>query len=142
LRSIFVAVSTNREKVQEFGIDVANMFEFWDWVGGRYSLWSAIGLSIALYLGFDAFMELLSGAYAMDRHFTEEPLESNIPVILAMLGVWYNNFFDVHSHAVIPYDQYLHRFPAYLQQLDMESNGKRVNRLGKRLSMLRPSNLG
>ncbi|MDP8306281.1 MAG: glucose-6-phosphate isomerase [Candidatus Chlorobium antarcticum] len=127
----FVAVSTNREKVQEFGIDVANMFEFWDWVGGRYSLWSAIGLSIALYLGFDAFMELLSGAYAMDRHFTEEPLESNIPVILAMLGVWYNNFFDVHSHAVIPYDQYLHRFPAYLQQLDMESNGKRVNRLGK-----------
>ena len=127
----FVAVSTNRDKVQEFGIDVANMFGFWDWVGGRYSLWSAIGLSIALYLGFDAFMELLRGANAMDRHFTEEPIESNIPVILAMLGIWYNNFFDVHSHAVIPYDQYLHRFPAYLQQLDMESNGKRVDRFGK-----------
>jgi len=126
----FVAVSTNREKVQEFGIDAANMFGFWDWVGGRYSLWSAIGLSIALYLGFDAFKALLAGAFAMDRHFVEEPLESNIPVILGMLGVWYNNFFDVHSHAVIPYDQYLHRFPAYLQQLDMESNGKRVDRQG------------
>jgi glucose-6-phosphate isomerase len=127
----FVAVSTNRSKVVEFGIDEANMFRFWDWVGGRYSLWSSIGLSIALFLGFDRFQELLNGAYAMDEHFQNEPLEQNIPVILALLGVWYNNFFDVSSHAVIPYDQYLHRFPAYLQQLDMESNGKRVDRSGK-----------
>ncbi|NTW83829.1 MAG: glucose-6-phosphate isomerase [Chlorobiaceae bacterium] len=126
----FAAVSTNREKVVEFGIDEANMFRFWDWVGGRYSLWSSIGLSIALYLGFDRFQELLEGACAMDRHFCDEPLERNIPVILAVLGIWYNNFFDVASHAVIPYDQYLHRFPAYLQQLDMESNGKRTDRQG------------
>jgi len=126
----FAAVSTNRTKVVEFGIDEANMFRFWDWVGGRYSLWSSIGLSIALYLGFDRFQELLDGAWAMDRHFIHEPLEKNIPVLLALLGIWYNNFFDVTSHAVIPYDQYLHRFPAYLQQLDMESNGKRVNRDG------------
>ncbi len=129
----FVAVSTNRSKVVEFGIDEANMFRFWDWVGGRYSLWSSIGLSIALFLGFERFQELLNGAYAMDEHFHHEPLERNIPVLLALLGVWYNNFFDVSSHAVIPYDQYLHRFPAYLQQLDMESNGKRVDRLGKRV---------
>ncbi|NTU93270.1 MAG: glucose-6-phosphate isomerase [Chlorobiaceae bacterium] len=127
----FVAVSTNRAKVEEFGIDTENMFRFWDWVGGRYSLWSAIGLSIALYLGFDRFEELLAGAHAMDEHFLNEPLESNVPVILAMLGIWYNNFFDARTHAIIPYDQYLHRFPAYLQQLDMESNGKRVNRLGR-----------
>jgi glucose-6-phosphate isomerase len=126
----FAAVSTNRRKVVEFGIDEANMFRFWDWVGGRYSLWSSIGLSIALFLGFEKFQELLDGAYAMDRHFCTEPLERNIPVILAVLGIWYNNFFDVASHAVIPYDQYLHRFPAYLQQLDMESNGKRVDRQG------------
>ena len=126
----FVAVSTNRAKVVEFGIDEANMFRFWDWVGGRYSLWSSIGLSIALYLGFDRFQELLDGAYAMDEHFKNEPLERNIPIILAVLGIWYNNFFEVSSHAVIPYDQYMHRFPAYLQQLDMESNGKRVNRQG------------
>jgi len=126
----FVAVSTNREKVVAFGIDEANMFRFWDWVGGRYSLWSSIGLSIALFLGFDRFQELLNGAYAMDRHFQNEPLEKNIPVLLAVLGIWYNNFFEVSSHAVIPYDQYMHRFPAYLQQLDMESNGKRVNRQG------------
>lgn len=126
----FVAVSTNRSKVVEFGIDEANMFRFWDWVGGRYSLWSSIGLSIALFLGFDCFQELLNGAYAMDEHFCNEPLEGNIPVVLALLGVWYNNFFDVSSHAVIPYDQYLHRFPAYLQQLDMESNGKRVDKQG------------
>lgn len=126
----FVAVSTNRSKVVEFGIDDANMFRFWDWVGGRYSLWSSIGLSIALFLGFDRFQELLNGAYAMDEHFRESPLEGNIPVLLALLGVWYNNFFDVSSHAVIPYDQYLHRFPAYLQQLDMESNGKRVDLAG------------
>ncbi len=122
----FVAVSTNRAKVVEFGIDEANMFRFWDWVGGRYSLWSSIGLSIALFLGFDHFQELLNGAYAMDEHFRQTPLESNIPVLLALLGIWYNNFFASSSHAVIPYDQYLHRFPAFLQQLDMESNGKRV----------------
>ncbi|NHQ60348.1 glucose-6-phosphate isomerase [Chlorobium sp. BLA1] len=126
----FAAVSTNRAKVIEFGIDEANMFRFWDWVGGRYSLWSSIGLSIALYLGFERFEELLQGAWAMDEHFQNEPLEHNIPVLLALLGIWYNNFFGVSSHAVIPYDQYLHRFPAYLQQLDMESNGKRVNRDG------------
>ncbi|UWX58457.1 glucose-6-phosphate isomerase [Chlorobaculum sp. MV4-Y] len=126
----FVAVSTNREKVEEFGINPANMFRFWDWVGGRYSLWSAIGLSIALYLGFDRFSELLAGARAMDEHFLGAPLEQNMPVILAMLGIWYNNFFGAHSQAIIPYDQYLHRFPAYLQQLDMESNGKRVDRAG------------
>ena len=126
----FVAVSTNREKVEEFGIDTANMFRFWDWVGGRYSLWSAIGLSIALYVGFERFNELLAGAHAMDEHFQNAPLEANMPVILAMLGIWYNNFFGSHSQAIIPYDQYLHRFPAYLQQLDMESNGKRVDRAG------------
>ena len=126
----FIAVSTNRAKVVEFGIDEANMVRFWDWVGGRYSLWSSIGLSIALYLGFDQFQELLNGAHAMDQHFLNEPLESNIPVLLGLLGIWYNNFFEVSSHAVIPYDQYMHRFPAYLQQLDMESNGKRVNRQG------------
>lgn len=127
----FVAVSTNTEKVEEFGIDAANMFRFWDWVGGRYSLWSAIGLSIALYLGFDRFRELLAGAHAMDDHFQKAPLEQNMPVILAMLGIWYNNFLGAHSQAIIPYDQYLHRFPAFLQQLDMESNGKRVDRQGK-----------
>ncbi|NTU54040.1 MAG: glucose-6-phosphate isomerase [Chlorobiaceae bacterium] len=126
----FVAVSTNREKVEEFGIDASNMFRFWDWVGGRYSLWSAIGLSIALYLGFDRFSELLAGAHAMDEHFLNAPLEQNMPVILALLGIWYNNFFGAHSQAFIPYDQYLHRFPAFLQQLDMESNGKRVDRNG------------
>jgi glucose-6-phosphate isomerase len=123
----FAAVSTNRQKVVEFGIDPSNMFRFWDWVGGRYSLWSSIGLSIALYLGFDHFSELLAGARAMDEHFLSAPLLGNMPVIMALLGIWYNNFFDVRSHAVIPYDQYLHRFPAYLQQLDMESNGKRVD---------------
>ncbi|MEI7694552.1 MAG: glucose-6-phosphate isomerase [Chlorobium sp.] len=126
IASHFVAVSTNRAKVVEFGIDEANMFRFWDWVGGRYSLWSSIGLSIALFLGFDHFEALLQGAYAMDEHFRHAPLEGNIPVLLALLGIWYNNFFATSSHAVIPYDQYLHRFPAYLQQLDMESNGKRV----------------
>ncbi|MBF0585365.1 glucose-6-phosphate isomerase [Prosthecochloris sp. N3] len=127
----FVAVSTNREAVEAFGIDPGNMFVFWDWVGGRYSLWSSIGLSIALYLGFDRFEELLAGAHAMDEHFCSAPLEENMPVILAMLGIWYHNFFDAPSHAVIPYDQYLHRLPAYLQQLDMESNGKRVDRDGR-----------
>jgi glucose-6-phosphate isomerase len=126
----FVAVSTNAEEVRKFGIDPRNMFEFWDWVGGRYSLWSAIGLSIALSIGMNRFEELLEGAYAMDEHFRSAPLARNMPVILALLGIWYRNFFGAQSHAVIPYDQYLHRFPAYLQQLEMESNGKRVRRDG------------
>jgi glucose-6-phosphate isomerase len=127
----FVALSTNAKAVTAFGIDPANMFEFWDWVGGRYSLWSAIGLSIALAVGIDAFEELLTGAYEMDEHFRTAPLEQNIPVLLALLGVWYNNFFDADSCVILPYDQYLHRFPAYLQQGDMESNGKRVTRGGE-----------
>lgn len=122
----FVAISTNLERVTAFGIDPENMFEFWDWVGGRYSLWSAIGLSIALYLGMDRFEELLQGAHAADEHFRNAPPEENIPMIMGLLGVWYGNFFGAGSHAVLPYDQYLHRFPAYLQQGDMESNGKRV----------------
>ncbi len=130
IASHFVAVSTNSSAVSEFGIDPANMFAFWDWVGGRYSLWSAIGLPIALSVGMDHFEELLSGAHAMDRHFETAPLESNLPVILALLGIWYNNFFGAETHALLPYDQYLHRFPAYLQQADMESNGKRVTRDG------------
>ena len=127
----FVAVSTNAKAVSAFGIDTDNMFEFWDWVGGRYSLWSAVGLSIALYLGMDHFEELLEGAHEMDEHFRTAPLEENIPVILAMLGVWYNNFFDADSYAMLPYDQYMHRFSAYFQQGDMESNGKSVTRDGK-----------
>jgi len=126
----FVAISTAREKVTAFGIDARNMFEFWDWVGGRYSLWSAIGLSIAVFIGMDNFEELLSGAHEMDEHFRTAPLERNLPVILGLLGVWYNNFFGAETHAVLPYDQYLHRLPAYLQQGDMESNGKRVTRDG------------
>ena len=124
----FVAVSTNTKAVKAFGIDPANMFEFWDWVGGRYSLWSAIGLSIAIYLSMDQFEALLGGAHAMDEHFRSTPLEQILPVVMGLLGVWYGDFFDAQSHAVLPYDQYLHRFPAYLQQLDMESNGKRVRR--------------
>ncbi|MFA7316408.1 MAG: glucose-6-phosphate isomerase [Sulfuricella sp.] len=124
----FVAVSTNAVEVARFGIDTANMFEFWDWVGGRYSLWSAIGLPIALYLGMDHFEALLEGAFEMDEHFRHAPFEQNMPVILGLLGIWYNNFFASQSHAVLPYDRYLHRLPAYLQQLDMESNGKRVSR--------------
>lgn len=127
----FVAVSTNARAVSAFGIDPANMFEFWDWVGGRYSLWSAVGLSIALYIGMDNFEQLLTGAHEMDEHFRTMPLEENIPVILGMLGVWYNNFFAADSHALLPYDQYMHRFPAYFQQGDMESSGKRVTRDGK-----------
>jgi len=127
----FVAVSTNARAVSAFGIDPANMFEFWDWVGGRYSLWSAVGLSIALYLGMDNFEELLAGAHEMDEHFRSAPMEENVPVILAMLGVWYNNFFAADSHALLPYDQYMHRFPAYFQQGDMESNGKCVTHAGK-----------
>jgi glucose-6-phosphate isomerase len=126
----FVALSTNTSGVKDFGIDPDNMFVFWDWVGGRYSLWSAIGLSIACSIGFDNFRSLLEGAHAMDRHFREAPLEKNIPVILALLGIWYNNFFGAQTHAVLPYDQYMHRFSAYLQQLDMESNGKYTGRDG------------
>ncbi|MDX8404214.1 MAG: glucose-6-phosphate isomerase [Mariprofundaceae bacterium] len=127
----FVAVSTNAKAVENFGIDTEHMFEFWDWVGGRYSLWSAVGLSIALYIGMDNFEKLLSGAHDMDEHFRTAPFEENIPVILALLGVWYNNFFDADSHAILPYDQYMHRFPAYFQQGDMESNGKQVTRDGE-----------
>jgi glucose-6-phosphate isomerase len=122
----FVALSSHAERVRKFGIDPQNMFEFWDWVGGRYSLWSAIGLSIALYIGMEQFEELLAGAHVVDEHFRQEPLESNIPVIMGLLGIWYTNFFGAESHAILPYDQYLHRFPAYLQQGDMESNGKGV----------------
>ncbi len=127
----FVAVSTNAKEVEKFGIDTANMFGFWDWVGGRYSLWSAIGLSIALYVGYNNFEKLLAGAHSMDKHFQTAPLEKNLPVILAVLGVWYNNFFGAQSEAILPYDQYLDRFAAYFQQGDMESNGKYVDRDGK-----------
>jgi len=126
----FVAISTNEAEVKKFGIDPENMFRFWDWVGGRYSLWSAIGLSIACTIGFENFVELLEGAHAMDIHFRETPFEENIPVILALIGVWYNNFFDAQTEAILPYDQYLHRFPAYFQQGNMESNGKFVDRSG------------
>jgi len=129
----FVALSTNAKAVTDFGIDQANMFAFWDWVGGRYSLWSAIGLSIALYVGMDHFEALLSGAHEMDQHFQTAPLEENMPVIMALIGIWYNNFFDVATHAILPYDQGMSRFPAYLQQADMESNGKFICRDGKRI---------
>lgn len=129
----FVALSTNARAVTDFGIDQANMFAFWDWVGGRYSLWSAIGLSIALYVGMDHFEALLSGAHEMDQHFQTAPLEENMPVIMALIGIWYNNFFDVATHAILPYDQGMSRFPAYLQQADMESNGKFICRDGKRI---------
>jgi glucose-6-phosphate isomerase len=126
----FVAVSTNREQVEKFGIDPENMFVFWDWVGGRYSLWSAIGLSIVCTIGYDNFVELLEGAHAMDRHFRETAYSENIPVILALIGIWYNNFFDAETEAILPYDQYMHRFAAYFQQGNMESNGKHVDRSG------------
>lgn len=126
----FVALSTNTKGVEKFGIDTANMFEFWDWVGGRYSLWSAIGLSIVLSLGYENFVELLSGAHAYDEHFRNTEFEQNPSVILGMLGIWYNNFFDSETEAILPYDQYLHRFAAYFQQGDMESNGKHVDRNG------------
>lgn len=129
----FVALSTNKSGVSAFGIDTANMFEFWDWVGGRYSLSSAIGLSIALYIGFDHFLELLQGLHDMDEHFRTAPLESNIPVLMALLGVWYNNFFGAETQCILPYDQYLHRFPAYFQQGDMESNGKGVTKQGQQI---------
>ncbi len=127
----FVAVSTNEEKVRDFGIDTDYMFPFWDWVGGRYSTWSAIGLGIALVIGMDKFEEMLEGGHAMDEHFRTSPLESNMPAIMALLGVWYANFFGWSTHAVLPYDQYLTRFPQFLQQMDMESNGKRVDLDGR-----------
>jgi glucose-6-phosphate isomerase len=126
----FVALSTNEAEVSKFGIDTANMFEFWDWVGGRYSLWSAIGLSIALYIGMDQFENLLTGAFEMDEHFRTTPPERNLPVILGLIGIWYNDFFNAQTEAILPYDQYMHRFPAYFQQGDMESNGKSVDRDG------------
>ncbi|MGB7526449.1 glucose-6-phosphate isomerase [Sphingobacterium cellulitidis] len=129
----FAALSTNESGVSAFGIDTKNMFEFWDWVGGRYSLWSAIGLSICLSVGYDHFEELLTGAYEADEHFRNAEFEENIPVIMALLGVWYNNFFEAESSAILPYDQYLHRFAAYFQQGDMESNGKYIDRNGNRV---------
>ena len=131
--SHFAALSTNREGVVAFGIDPENMFAFWDWVGGRYSLWSAIGASIALAIGFDNFEKLLSGAYAVDEHFRTAPFAENIPVIMGLMGVWYNNFFGAESHAILPYDQYMKYFPMYFQQGDMESNGKSVTRQGERV---------
>ncbi len=130
----FIALSTNEKAVTAFGIDKANMFEFWDWVGGRYSLWSAIGLSIALTIGYDNFEKLLAGAHEMDMHFKTQPLQDNIPVKMALIGLWYVNFFGVQSEAILPYDQYLHRFAAYFQQGNMESNGKSVDRNGNSLS--------
>ena len=130
----FVALSTNAKAVSEFGIDPANMFEFWDWVGGRYSLWSAIGLSIAIYVGMDNFEDLLAGGHEMDNHFRNTPLEKNLPVIMALIGIWYNNFFHVDTKAILPYDQGMARFPAYLQQADMESNGKFISRDGDRVN--------
>lgn len=126
----FVALSTNVEEVTKFGIDEENMFGFESWVGGRYSVWSAIGLSVALYIGFDNFHEFLAGAHAMDKHFKETPLEENIPVIGGLLSVWYSDFFGAQTHLVSPFDQYMSRFPAYLQQLSMESNGKAITRSG------------
>ena len=129
----FVALSTNTQEVSDFGIDPVNMFEFWDWVGGRYSLWSSIGLSIALVIGMNRFEEMLAGGHDVDEHFRTVPLPENIPVLMALLGVWYHNFFNAHSHAILPYDQYLHRFAAYLQQADMESNGKGVDRDGQKI---------
>jgi len=129
----FVALSTNTKEVEKFGIDTANMFEFWDWVGGRYSLWSAIGLSIVLSIGFDNFKQLLAGAHSVDQHFAHTAPEKNIPVILALINLWYNNFFDAQTEAILPYDQYLHRFAAYFQQGNMESNGKYVDRNGHKV---------
>jgi glucose-6-phosphate isomerase len=130
----FVALSTNSKAVVQFGIAPENMFVFWDWVGGRYSLWSAIGLSIALTIGYDHFEALLRGGYAADQHFTQEPFDKNIPVIMALLGIWYTNFVGAATEAILPYDQYLHRFAAYFQQGNMESNGKSIDRNGKPVS--------
>jgi len=129
----FVAVSTNAEAVSAFGIDTANMFRFWNWVGGRYSLWSAIGLSIVLGIGYENYVELLEGAHAMDKHFRETDFDKNIPVILALIGIWYNNFYGAETEAILPYDQYMHRFAAYFQQGNMESNGKYVDRNGEQV---------
>ena len=134
IKKHFVALSTNKEAVESFGIDSNNMFEFWDWVGGRYSLWSAIGLSIACTIGYENFEKLLLGAHKMDEHFRTTSLESNIPVILALIGIWYNNFFGSETEAILPYDQYLHRFAAYFQQGNMESNGKYIGRNGKKVN--------
>jgi len=134
IKKHFVALSTNKKACSEFGIPEENMFEFWDWVGGRYSLWSAIGLSIAVYIGYDNFEKLLQGGYYADCHFRQTSLDKNIPVILALLGVWYNNFMGYTNHAVIPYDQYLSRFTEFLQQLDMESNGKYIDRDGSEVN--------
>ena len=133
IKNHFVAISTNEAAVEKFGINKENMFEFWDWVGGRYSLWSAIGLSISIYIGMDNFDELLIGAHDIDNHFKNTPVEKNIPVILALIGVWYINFFKFNTHAVLPYDQGLSLFPSYLQQADMESNGKYIDRDGKKI---------
>lgn len=130
----FVALSTNGEEVENFGIDTANMFEFWDWVGGRYSLWGAIGLSICLAVGFENFVELLEGGFLMDNHFRNEDFQENMPVILALIGIWYNNFFGAQTLAILPYDQYLSRFAAYFQQGDMESNGKYIDRNGEKVT--------
>lgn len=133
IKKHFVALSTNQPEVEKFGIDPANMFEFWDWVGGRYSLWSAIGLSIAASIGYDNFEHLLKGAYSVDEHFRETSFEKNIPVIMALMGIWYRNFFGAQTEAILPYDQYMHRFAAYFQQGNMESNGKYIDRNGERL---------
>ncbi|EJD05447.1 glucose-6-phosphate isomerase [Fomitiporia mediterranea MF3/22] len=130
----FVALSTNTKAVTSFGISAENMFQFWDWVGGRYSLWSAIGLSIALVIGYDNFEALLKGAHGMDNHFRETPLENNLPVILAVLGIWYNDFYGAQTHVLLPYDQYLHKFADYFQQGDMESNGKFITKSGQRVN--------
>ena len=134
MKNHFVAISTNTREVEDFGIDPVNMFRFWDWVGGRYSLWSAIGLSIACTIGFENFLELLDGAHDMDLHFRSTPFEANIPVTLALIGIWYTNFFGAETEAILPYDQYLHRFPAYFQQGNMESNGKSVARSGREIN--------
>jgi len=131
----FIALSTNTEEVRKFGIHTDNMFGFWDWVGGRYSLWSSIGLSIALAINWENFEQLLAGAHEMDNHFLNAQMENNLPVTLGLLGVWYNNFFGAQTHAILPYDQYLHRFPAYFQQGDMESNGKHINRFGEQVDV-------
>ena len=131
----FVALSTNAEEVTKFGIDTKNMFAFWDWVGGRYSLWSAIGLSIAVDIGFDNFVELLSGGHEMDEHFRTAPLDQNLPATLGLIGIWYNNFFGAQTQVILPYDQYMHRFAAYFQQGDMESDGKSINRNGERVDV-------
>lgn len=134
IKNHFVAISTNTGEVEKFGIDPSHMFRFWDWVGGRYSLWSAVGLSIACSLGFENFLALLEGAYSMDTYFRATPFEKNIPVILALIGVWYGSFFRAETEAMLPYDQYMHKFPAYFQQGNMESNGKSVDRAGKKVS--------